>query len=431
MRTPFVSIVLLAVYAGGSVAQTAADTVTLAQAVDEAVAHNPDLAAERLNISVAETRAITARLRPNPVLTVSGQTLDALGAGFNPASPVGPNQFNIHTDFPLERGGKRESRMAVAEADRELAELSVREFMRQVIFEVENAFVIVQQAKDNLALAQDNRRSLQAIVEINQAKVKSGELAAVELERSHVAALQYDTAVEQAFLTLEQAKARLQLLMGRKATAGFEVTGPMRRDTQAPGSETVLQRALVNRPDVLGLDQAQARSTADLRLQVANGKVDFVVGSEYTYQRAYGFGGNTLGFSLSTPLPFFNRNQGEIARAQRELQQVAARRLALEARIGAEVESAYRQYTTSQRLLENIETNMLTRARSVREVTEYSYRRGEASLVEFLDAQRAFNDAMQSYNEARANYARSLYQIDSISGASVASLTAAAGVSKP
>ena len=48
-------------------------------------------------------------------------------------------------------------------------------------------------------------------------------------------------------------------------------------------------------------------------------------------------------------------------------------------------------------------------------MTEYSYRRGEATLVEFLDAQRAFNDIMQSYGEVRSNFARSLYFIDSVS----------------
>ena len=62
---------------------------------------------------------------------------------------------------------------------------------------------------------------------------------------------------------------------------------------------------------------------------------------------------------------------------------------------------------------------MIVKARSVRDTMEYSYRRGEASLVEFLDAQRAFNDAMQTFNETRVNYARSLYLIDAVSGATV------------
>jgi len=59
---------------------------------------------------------------------------------------------------------------------------------------------------------------------------------------------------------------------------------------------------------------------------------------------------------------------------------------------------------------------MLGQARDVRQIIEYSYKRGEATFVEFLDAQRAFNETMQGYNEARAELARSLYLMDSISG---------------
>jgi cobalt-zinc-cadmium efflux system outer membrane protein len=77
------------------------------------------------------------------------------------------------------------------------------------------------------------------------------------------------------------------------------------------------------------------------------------------------------------------------------------------------------QYATSRGLLESIEHDLLDQAREVRITMEYSYRRGEASLVEFLDAQRAFNDARQSYNDARADFARSLYTIDSVSGKAV------------
>ena len=47
---------------------------------------------------------------------------------------------------------------------------------------------------------------------------------------------------------------------------------------------------------------------------------------------------------------------------------------------------------------------------------EFSYRRGEASFVEFLDARRACNGTAQSHNEARAEYARSLYLIDATIG---------------
>ena len=52
----------------------------------------------------------------------------------------------------------------------------------------------------------------------------------------------------------------------------------------------------------------------------------------------------------------------------------------------------------------------------MRQVTQYSYTRGEATLIEFLDAQRAYNETIQTYNEARAEYARNLFQIDSAQG---------------
>jgi outer membrane protein, heavy metal efflux system len=81
-----------------------------------------------------------------------------------------------------------------------------------------------------------------------------------------------------------------------------------------------------------------------------------------------------------------------------------------------DVDEAFVQYAAARRIVERIETEMLTPARDVRTTMEYSYRRGEASLVEFLDAVRAFNDTTRSYNEARADYARSLYELDAISG---------------
>ena len=129
---------------------------------------------------------------------------------------------------------------------------------------------------------------------------------------------------------------------------------------------------------------------------------------------------NTLSFFFQTNIPIFNRNQGEIERARQEQRQVEARIRAMEATVDNDVEVAYQQYATARATLEKIEQTMLAKARDVRSITEYSYRRGEARFVEFLDAQRAYNDTMQAYNDARADFARSLYAIDSATGASTA-----------
>ena len=394
--------------------------VTIETATQEALDKNLTLLAERYRISVADARIITARLRPNPVVTLVADHLDLLGTHFNAQNNAGPAEYAYRTDFVLERGGKRERRIAFAEADRSAAELAVLNSVRTLLYDVNSAFVDVQLAKEAVALAQQSLKALNDIVDINGARVRSGDLAQVELVRSRLAALQFNTAVQQAQLRLKQAKNRLQLLLGRNSLSDdFDVSGEMRRETKNYALDEVRTVALQLRPDLRQAQREQARSQADLRLQLAQGKVDYTVGTEYRRQQGLNGTGNSLGFFVSVPLPVFNRNQGEIERARLEQEQLSLRIRAVQAAIGTEVTNAYQQYTTNKDLLDSIEKNALEQARNVRQTTEYSYRRGEASLIEFLDAQRAFNDAVQSYNEVRAEYARSLYLIDSVSGRSV------------
>jgi cobalt-zinc-cadmium efflux system outer membrane protein len=400
----------------------AAGPLTLDGAVREAVSNNLDLTAAKFGISVAQARQITARLRPNPVVSLSADHLDLMGTGFNSANNAGPNEFAWRTDFVLERGRKREARMNLAAAEASAAELRFQDAVRRLVYDVQSAFVDVQAARETIRLAQDNLRTLNAIVAINTERVRTGDLAGVELERSRLAAMQYQTAVRQGELQLKQAIGRLQFLLGRTALSeDLDVAGPLRRDDGVLNLEAIRTGAMQHRPDLLETRQAEVRNQADLRLQIAQGRIDYSAGMEYRRQQGVNGTGNSLGFFVSAPLPVFNRNQGEILRAQREIGQATAQIHAQEARVTSEVAAAWQQYSSARALLDSIEKNMLVKAREVRDVTEYSYRRGEATLVEFLDAQRAFNDIMQSYGDARANYARSLYLIDSVTGSSLTS----------
>ena len=415
------AIGMLVLAAGGLAAQPAGappDRVTIGQAVQEAVDRNLNLLAEKYNLSVADARIITARLRPNPVVSAGLDYIDFL-RNFSHENQGGPTEYNLRTDFILERGGKRDRRIEVARSVREVAQLQLLNTTRTLVLDVQNAFVDVQQAKDNLALARENLQAFQNIVEVNGTRVRAGDLAKVELVRTQVAALQFQSAVRLAESKLKMAANKLQSLMGRAANSpGFDVVGALRRDADPVVLETVGTQATEMRPDLLALRKDQARSQAEIRSQLAQGKVDFTVGTEY-HREFHNGNANALGFFFSAPLPVWNRNQGEIERARMEQEQILARIRAAEADVRNEVRNAWEQYATSRGLLESIEHDLLDQAREVRTTMEYSYRRGEASLVEFLDAQRAFNDARQSYNDARADFARSLYTIDAISGRTV------------
>jgi cobalt-zinc-cadmium efflux system outer membrane protein len=396
----------------------AEEKITLEQALAEALEKNLSLLAERVNISIAEARLITARLRPNPVLSAGGDHLDLLGTGFNEINNAGPEEFNLRTDFTIERARKRSSRIAVAQHALGVAELEFLNAVRGLRLEVQSAFVEALLARHRVELARQNLETLNRIVEVNQVRWRAGDVAEVELIRSRVAALQQANALRRAELDLRTVLIRLQTLMGRARPApDFDVLGELRRETRVAPLEEWLKIALENRPDLLALRRAVQRSAAELQLELARAKPDLTLGSEYRRQQGLAGTGNMLGFFVEIPLPVFDRNQGEIARAREELRQAELRVRALEASIRAEVESAYRQWQSSRESLEQIETAMLAQAREVRDITEYAYRRGEASLLEFLDAQRAFNETMQAYYEARAEYARSLYLLESSAGA--------------
>jgi len=398
-------------------AQTALpQQVSVAQAVQEAVDKNLNLLADRYNLTIADARIVTARLRPNPVLSVSGNIVDnrLYHSGTSPFSET------VHIDVPFERGGKQEYRTQVAENARGVAQLQLRDTIRTLTLDVQNAAVDVLLAKANVALAQENLHAFNETVTVNTNRVRAGDLAQVELERTRLSALQFQNDVQQGEANLRLARNTLQTLLGRSQRSPlFDVTDELRREQQIFIVEEVQQQAIRVRPDLLALRRDQARSVADLRLQIAQGKVDYTIGAEIQPQQGNAANGNQFGLFFSVPLPLFNRNQGEIERAQHEQEQIAAKIRVLEAEIETEVENAYQQYTTAQALLQRIETEMLSQSRDVRQTIAYSYRRGQASFVEYLDAQRAFNDTMQSYNDARADYARSLYVIDAVSGRTV------------
>jgi outer membrane protein, heavy metal efflux system len=64
---------------------------------------------------------ITARLRPNPVLSLGGDHLDLLGTGFDEVNGAGPPEYSVRVDWLLERGDKRARRTELAQEERAIA----------------------------------------------------------------------------------------------------------------------------------------------------------------------------------------------------------------------------------------------------------------------------------------------------------------------
>jgi outer membrane protein, heavy metal efflux system len=399
-----------------------AQPLTIAAAIDEAVQHNLSLLAARSSLTIADAQMVSARLRPNPVASVGADHLDLLGTGFNDINNGGPPEVAVRVDLPLERGGKREARIAVATAIRSEAEAQIADAVRTLRQDVTLACIDVMAAQALRALMADTLGTYQGLARVNKARVVAGSIPGFEATRSEVAMLQFRATVVRADLDLAKATAQLRTLLGRPPEAPLEIADALTIAVGEPVADDVAgveSLALRSRPDLLALQLTQARSLADLRLQEALGRVDYTVGAEYRRQQGISGRSNSLGFFFSTPLPILNRNQGEIARAGAERDQanqlVAARR----AQVIADVRSAHHDYTVTRELVAGIERDLLAPAGRVRDISSYTYQKGGGTLLELLDAQRAFNETMQTYVDAQANLRRAIARLNAAAGTEV------------
>jgi cobalt-zinc-cadmium efflux system outer membrane protein len=417
-RTHFFAVLCI----GLSASRAGAETLTIGQAVDEAIRHNLTLIAQRANLSVADTQMLTARLRPNPVASFGADHLDLLGTGFDDVNNGGPPEVAFRVDLPIERGAKRERRIDLASASKALAEAQFADAVRTLRADVTLACIDVLAARATRTLVADNLRAFEDLARVNRARVAAGSLAPVESTRSEVARLQFRSTAVRADLELATALARVRTLIGRSATDPIDLADDLRVAEPAagvPDVAAVQQLALATRPDLRSLQLGQARSVADLRLQESLGVIDYTVGAEYRRQQGIAGRSNSLGFFVSAPIPILNRNQGEIARADAEHDQLSRQTAAVRSQILSDVDIAYREYTTNRDLVTAIEHDLIQPATSARDISTYTYRAGGSSLLELLDAQRAFNDTMQSYLDAQAGLRRAVAHLAAAVGTEV------------
>jgi cobalt-zinc-cadmium efflux system outer membrane protein len=137
-----------------------ATRLTLDAAVAEALDRNLDLIATRAGVPIAEANLVTAGLRPNPVFSVGADHLDWLGTGYNEENGAGPPEYSARVDFLVELGAKRDRRIALAAEERAIAEAEVLDAVRGLKLDVQQAFIDVLLAQENLALARENASRL-------------------------------------------------------------------------------------------------------------------------------------------------------------------------------------------------------------------------------------------------------------------------------
>jgi cobalt-zinc-cadmium efflux system outer membrane protein len=405
----------------------AAEKMTLDQAVNATLLADPKIRAGLETIVQANADLLTSSLLPNPMLTADAQLLP-LTRPFTVDRQGGPPQ----TDYQLSYGidwflfGKRAAAMASAAAGVRVSEADFGNLLRQRVTDTATEFYDVVEAKALLDLARQNLENLRRVEDATRKATEAGGRPTVELSRARLDVIKSEQDIREAEKALNIAKAKLRAQMGRRdPDPSFDVIANLdaRLTAEPLPVEEALALAEQNRPDIISLRLQidKARRDIDAEKTKAYPQITPQVGFTHQYQqKAIGFpDANSWMMSVNMTLPFFDRNQGNVAKARSAFTQNAANLDAGLVDLRAEIVEAVQEFLTAYKNAGAVAEEQVRLAREVRDSIEKAYQNGGRTLLEVLDAEREYRETYRTYISNRANYWRALYKFNSAIGKQV------------
>lgn len=390
-------------------AQSAAQRISLDEAIRLALQHNHALLAARSTILQNRAQEVTANLRPNPTLLWDTQFLPIFQpSNFNTDYFANDAQFDIGIGYTFEIGKKRQHRLQAARDQTAVTRSQVADNERTLTFNVSQQFINTLLAQSTLDLAQQDYDSFLKTVEISEARFKSGDMSEGDLLKIKLQLLQFQSDVLNAKLAKVQALSALRQLLGFESVSdNFDVDGQLDYQPLHAGVDDLKLLALHTRPDLqaahLGVTAARSQESLAEANRPRNLNVTF------DYSHVNGVNSGTFFFALD--LPFFDRNQGEIARTRYAITQSQEQQTETAEQVISDVVTAYEALGSNDQIIQLYRGGYTDQAQKSRDITEYAYRRGAASLLDFLDSERTYRANQLAYRQALASYMTALEQM--------------------
>jgi len=401
--------------------QTTVASKTLRLSLNEAlglfVSQNLDVLIAKYGIEYTKGQEVTARLFPNPLLSVGtlssytqGRTLSNSGQLFTQVAQL------------FELAGKRGYRIESAGFGTQSAEAAFEDAVRLLGLTVKDSYYRVQLAQRRLMLAEENRERFSRILDVNTIRFKKGYIAEVDLIRLRLQMVDFQSQVIQSLQEAESAKGELRQLLRLSPNTMLELTTELGFRRIDPDIEKLRVAALAMRPDIRAKRYTFSQRESDLKLAKAYRIPDVTIGAGYAVQGPQGPDNpGQVALNAGIPLPLFNRNQGGIRQAEVSLQAAEADLNKTVNRVENEVEVAYLNLLQSRRLVEAYFGEVLEDARSTFSIVERAYERGGATILDLLDAARTSRTIQQNYIEALFDYQHHLFQLESAVGQEILS----------
>jgi cobalt-zinc-cadmium efflux system outer membrane protein len=388
--------------------------ISLDQAIDLALAHNHSIQATRTLILQNQAQEITANLRPNPTLGVDTQFIPFFSPQYFSSDNLNQTQqFDVGIGYLFERGHKRQRRLQAARDQTAVTRSQVSDAERTLALNVGQQFVSVLLAESTLQFALDDLKDFQQTVDISEAQFKAGYIGEGDYLKIKLQLLQFQTDVSSARLAKVQALVALREFLGYDAVpADYDVMGDLAYQSIPTKLEDLKLKALRERPDYRAAELGVTAARSQILLAKANAKVDV----NGTYDFTHVSGENTASIFANFELPIFNRNQGEIARTGYALTQAQEQQRAASDTVLSDVANAYEAVKSNDEVVQLYTSGYLKQAQDSRDISEYAYKRGAASLLDFLDATRSYRSVQLAYRQALASYMNALEQLKAAVG---------------
>jgi cobalt-zinc-cadmium efflux system outer membrane protein len=295
--------------------------------------------------------------------------------------------------------------------------------VRLAIGDLYNAFVDVMVARETIRYAETSLAGSARLLEMAEVQLDAGEMTEnvyLPISIQHEAAA---IGLQRARIQLRQAQHALAALLAipPEAVERIEIRGAIRdKGPPPPLRDELVQTALAVRPDLAAFRLGIERALADLRVYRKEVFEDiFVVYSPWQWQNNHPIGGQnatSYSFGLLGTIPLYNRNQGDIRRAQLNVSQSRVAWQAMVRQAVSEVDRALLDYQISRESAERLEKTVLPRSERVRRGVIKQSETGEKSFLDVLEAQRQHNEFVRQYRDAAIAHRRSMLRLNTAVG---------------
>lgn len=411
IRLPCCAVLLLTLSARPGVAQSPASLgppggFTLAEAQAAARAASPDLRAAREGVAAARARERQANALLNPTLSYGREQTSRSGQS---------NAQDIaQLEQPLEIRGQRRARRDAARLRSEVADVRLTAAERVLDYDVARAYATLMAVVRRAALADEAATAFAEAGRVTTQRLAAGDVSGYAARRLQLEAARYAAQRADAMLALRVARIELATLVN---LAPDSITPPP-ATTLVPGTVTTKPLpqldslrvlATVSRSELRALTLEAAAAAADARLAAAERTPTPTLSAGYKRESVnsggpgatMGLHGFVAGFSL--PLPVFDQRRGSIEAAGADTRRRQAEADALRRRVQAEVEQAHAALGAVNAQLELLRPQLGENARVALRAVQAAYSEGEITLVEWLDAVRAYQEAESTFATLQAD----------------------------